>query len=312
MRRNYGLNEHEEDINSQWEQVKKALGQTEEKSLCLFNNSHLIMMIIEPESGTIIDANPAACNFYGYTKKELTAKTIYDINVLTKKETKQEMELAVKEKRNYFNFIHRLKNGQERYVEVYSGPLTILGKRFLYSIIHDITDKIMMEKYLRESEQHYRSLLDLAPYCILVYCDYKVAFTNQAAVKLLGAKDSQDIIGLNVLDFFTDEYREIARKRIKNILINKLPNTLMEYTLVTLKGQPIQVEARSTFIEYKGKPAVQTIFIDITERKRELERAARIQRQRLSTEFPLADKGKLEVIYKPASFISGDFFIFIV
>ena len=112
------------------------------------------------------------------------------------------------------------------------------------------------------------------------------------------------------MDFFTDEYREIARKRIKSILINKSSNTPMEYTLVTLKGKPIQIEARSTFIEYKGKPAVQTIFIDITERKRELERAARIQRQRLSTEFPLADKGKLEVIFKPASFISGDFFHF--
>ena len=62
MRRNYGLNEHEEDINSQWEQVKKALGQTEEKSLCLFNNSHLIMMIIEPESELSLMPTPA-CNF---------------------------------------------------------------------------------------------------------------------------------------------------------------------------------------------------------------------------------------------------------
>ena len=40
------------------------------------------------------------------------------------------MELAVKEKRNYFNFIHRLKNGQERNVEVYSGPIIILGKSY--------------------------------------------------------------------------------------------------------------------------------------------------------------------------------------
>ena len=52
------------------------------------------------------------------------------------------------------------------------------------------------------------------------------------------------------------------------------------------------------------------MLIDITERKKELQRATRIQRQRLSTEFPLKDKGKLEVIYKPANFISGDFFHF--
>ncbi|NLT96473.1 MAG: PAS domain S-box protein [Clostridia bacterium] len=303
------MGEYGEDIKSQLAQLKTALKESEDRYLSLYYNNHLIMMLIDPESGDIVDANPAACNFYGYTKEEMTGKKIFDINMLNKAEVLEKLKRAVKEKRNYFHFVHRLKNGEPRNVEVYSGPITIGGRQVLYSIIHDITDKVMMEKSLVESEQHYRSLLELAPYCILVYYDYKIVFANQTAAQMLEAEESQ-LIGLNVLDLFPPEYRETARKRIKNVLINKAPNSLMEYTLLTLKGKPIYVEARSNFFLYKGKPAVQTIFIDITERKKELERAARIQRQRLSTEFPLKDKGKLEVIYKPANFISGDFFHF--
>lgn len=310
MGKGYSMEEYREEIKFQLEQAKIALKESEDKYLSLYYNNHLIMLLIDPENGKIIDANPAACSYYGYSKKEITTKTIFDINILTKDEIKEKMNLAVKEKRNYFNFIHRLKNGELRNVEVYSGPINMQGKKILYSIIHDINDKIMMEKSLKESEQHYRSLLELAPYCILVCCDYKIAFANETAVQILGAKEYQDVVGMDVLDLFTPEYREIARKRIKNVLINKLPNSLMEYTLLTLKGTPVQVEARSTYIMYKGKPAVQTVFIDITERKRELERAAKIQKQRLSTGFPLKDKGNLEVIYKPANYISGDLFHF--
>ena len=309
MGKSYAMDEYGTDIKSQLEKMKIALKESEDKYLSLYNNNHLIMMLIDPESGDIIDANLAACNYYGYSKKEITSKKIYDINVLSNDGIQEEINLALKEKRNYFNFIHRLKNGELRNVEVYSGPITMEGRLILYSIIHDITDKVMMEKSLKESEQHYRSLLELAPFCIIVYYDNKIVFANQTAVQMLEAEETQ-LVGLNVLDLFTPEYREIVRKRINNVLINKAPNSLMEYPLLTQKGKTIYVEARSNFFLYKGKPAVQTMLIDITERKKELQRATRIQRQRLSTEFPLKDKGKLEVIYKPANFISGDFFHF--
>ncbi|MGI6227281.1 MAG: PAS domain S-box protein [Peptococcales bacterium] len=292
------------------EQIRVALKESEERYLSLYNNNHLVMLLIEPDTGNIISANPAACKYYGYTKEQLTSKKIFDINLLTKEETLEEMQLALKEKRNYFNFIHLLANGETRNVEVYSGPIKVNGKKLLYSIVHDITEKVAAEKSLKESEKYYRSLLELAPYAILVYCNYKIVFANTRAVQLLEAEDTKGLEGLDILDFFPERYQRIARKRIKNILINRASNSLMEYELKSLNGTRVQVEAASTFFEYQGKPAVQSIFIDITERKKELERAAKIQKQRLITGFPLKDKGKLEVIYKPANYISGDFFHF--
>lgn len=270
----------------------------------------MVILLIDPNTGRIFDANPAACSYYGYSKAKITGKTIFEINMLCKEDILNEMTLVVNEKRNYFNFVHRLANGEKRFVEVYSGPINIHGRRLLYSIVHDTTDKMKMEKALRESEHHYRCLLETAPYAVLVCSDYKIVFANPKAANLLKVEKPTDLEGEEILKLFPGEYRERARKSIKRVLANHTPSSLMEYKLLTSKGTYVQVEAASTFFEYKGRPAVQMVFIDITERKKELERAERIQKQRLATEFPIKDKGKLEVIYKPASFISGDLFHF--
>lgn len=299
-----------EKLLFQVEKLELALRESEEKYQSLYNNSHLMMLIIDPNNGNIIDANLTSCKFYGYSPEEIKTKTIFDINSLSKEEALAEMQLAVKEERNYFNFIHKLANGELRHVEVYSGPICILGKRLLYSIVHDITEKVMIAKSLKESETHYRSLMELAPCGVIVYLNQKIVFANLAAARLLGANKPEDLEGMNFLDLIDSEYRELALRRIKRVLINKKANSITQYRFLAINGTQIQVEAASTFFDYKGSPAVQTVFWDITERKKELDRAARIQKQRLTTQFPLREKGELEVLYKPASFISGDLFHF--
>ena len=89
------------------------------------------------------------------------------------------MALAVQEKRKHFNFTHRLANNEIRHVEVYSGPICIQGRKLLYSIIHDITDKVMIAKSLQESENHYRNLMELAPCGVVVLCNKKIVLLTQ-------------------------------------------------------------------------------------------------------------------------------------
>lgn len=298
------------NIQSQLAKLKAAVVESENKYLSLYNSNHLVILLIEPDTGNIFDANSAACSYYGYSKAEITAKTIFEINLLSKDEILNEMALAVGEKRHCFNFTHKMANGEKRNVEVFSGPINITGRQLLYSIVHDITDKLRMERALKESEHHYQCLLETAPYAVLVCSEYKVVFANPKVAQLLEAEKPADLEGIDILSLFSGEYRDLARKRIKRVLVNHSSSTLSEYELLTLKGTYIQVEAASAFFEYQGRPVVQIVLIDITERKKELERAARIQKQRLVTEFPIKDKGKLEVIYKPASFISGDLFHF--
>ncbi len=115
----------------------------------LFQNNLEIMLLIDPETSQIKDCNLSACKFYGYSYNEMLNYKITDINVLTQEQVRNEMQLAKKEKRNYFYFKHRIANGQIRDVEVKSSHIHLDGKELLFSIIKDTTDYKIYDQKLR-------------------------------------------------------------------------------------------------------------------------------------------------------------------
>ncbi|HET6557362.1 MAG TPA: PAS domain S-box protein, partial [Prolixibacteraceae bacterium] len=139
--------------------AEQALKESEERYRNLFQKSHGTMLLIDSETGAIMDANPAACSYYGWTREELLKMQLHEINTLHEAEIQAELLLARTEKRNYFIFKHRLANGSIRDVEVYSSPLVVSGKTVLYSIIHDITDRKLAEQALLESEKRIQKKL---------------------------------------------------------------------------------------------------------------------------------------------------------
>jgi len=110
-----------------------------------------VIMLIDPGSGRILDANRAAADFYGYDRDALRRMTIQEINVLDPVEVAEERRRAAAEKRNHFIFPHRLADGRVRTVEVYSSPFVDAGgKQLLLSIIHDAEGKSLLEAELKE------------------------------------------------------------------------------------------------------------------------------------------------------------------
>ena len=152
----------------------------------LFRNNHAIMLLVSPETGDIVDANPPACAFYGYEEETLRSMKMWDINILDKESVAAEMALALREKRNYFLFRHRLANGEIRDVEVYSGPVMIQGRQLLYSIIHDITDRRIAEARIKESEQSLRAILAASPIGICMVRNRTFEWVNDAMCRMTG------------------------------------------------------------------------------------------------------------------------------
>jgi PAS domain S-box-containing protein len=120
--------------------------ENEERYKVLFQNRHTPMLVIDPETGGIVDANPAASSFYGWDRDELVQRKITDINAFTPDQTRQEIvRAAASLSSQQFFFRHRLSNGDLREVEVHSGPIEIKGRTYLFSIIHDVTDRKRLE-----------------------------------------------------------------------------------------------------------------------------------------------------------------------
>jgi PAS domain S-box-containing protein len=181
-----------EDITER-KQAETELRESEVRFRQMFENHDAIMLLIEPHSGLILNANQSAAKFYGYEKPELCAMNINEINILSPEQVAEDRRKALNEERNYFVFPHRLVSGEERIVEVHSSPITFKEKQaLLFSIIHDITDRKQAEDALAESEKKFRALFEtMSEGIVYENHDGKIISANPAAERLLGLSFDQ-------------------------------------------------------------------------------------------------------------------------
>jgi PAS domain S-box-containing protein len=120
---------------------------------------------------------------------------------------------------------------------------------------------------LRESEQRYRWLVDLAPDAVLVHLDGRIVYANAAASRLYGAGSLEHLRGRHMLDLVHPEERDLAWTRTQQAQAGG-PTPLRELRHLRLDGQEVQVETTAAPVDWQGKPAVQIIVRDITDRKK--------------------------------------------
>ena len=158
----------------------------------MFNEHDAVMLFIHPQTGQIMDANPAACTFYGYTHDELLSMKIQEINQLPEEEVRRRRMLAYSANQNYFLFPHKLHSGEIRFVDVYSCPVTYSDQTELLSIIFDATDRVRYRQALSlEKERLKITLYSIADGVITTDNTGFVTSLNQAAVEITGWKEPE-------------------------------------------------------------------------------------------------------------------------
>ena len=130
-----------------------ALSASEERFRRMYEAHSAVMLLIDPLTGSIVDANPSAAQFYGYSRDELRRMNIQQINLLPEEAVSAEQKLAQQHSVNYFIFPHCLADGTIRTVEVHSSPLMANERPLLFSVIHDITQRIRMQGELNKARQ---------------------------------------------------------------------------------------------------------------------------------------------------------------
>jgi len=141
------------------------------------------------------------------------------------------------------------------------------GFNIVYGRLVDITGRKNAEELLRESEEKYRLMVELLPDAVIIHEGGKFVFANAAALKTVGADSFDQLIERPLIDYVHPDFMTISMSRIKEIYSTGQPSRFSEEKFITLKGEIIDVEVIGIPVLYRGRPAIQTIIRNITERK---------------------------------------------
>lgn len=98
--------------------------------------------------------------FYGYSGEEVCGGTVHDLSVLPADEVAERL-VGLRDRRlTHFSSRHRLASGAMRDIEIHSVPMRLFDRMLLYTIIHDVTDRVRAEDALRRSEHHLEMVMD--------------------------------------------------------------------------------------------------------------------------------------------------------
>ena len=243
-----------------------TLEQSEVRFRSMFECHSAVMLLIEPKSGRIVDANHAAARFYGYPRDTLCAMNIADINQLSPDAVAAERSRAARLERNYFVFPHRVADGEVRTVEVHSTPITVNDESLLFSIVHDVTERDAAQRELKASEERFSRAFDDSPFIMTIVSleDGRYLEINRA-FEMKSGWTREEAVGSTALQLglfeSTDDYERYRRGLFESGRVES-----QAVRLRTKSGQLRIGEISAHVIEIGGKRCALAVTEDITER----------------------------------------------
>jgi PAS domain S-box-containing protein len=178
----------------------------------------------------------------------------------------------------------RHKDGTYRWIEARASFVTETdGSQIRLLGSHtDITERKRMEEAVCESEDRYRTLVELSPSGVFVFSEGRTVYANHTGAILMGANDPKEILDRPMFDFIHPDYHDEVRENVKRLLTGNVSVHSAERIYVKMDGTSVPVQVEAARIMWNGRPAILVLFSDITDRQRaedELRRSHTFLRQ---------------------------------
>lgn len=261
--------------------IEKALGKSEILFKKIFEDHGAVKLIIDPDSGRIIDANKAATYFYGWSCEQLRRMTIQEINILPPAEVEEMMERAMAGGQDEFEFRHRRADGSVRNVVVYSSNIKLEGRNVLHSIIHDVTKRKQAEA---ERERLLAAIEQAGEAICITDVQGAIEYANPAFERITGY-NREELLGQNprILKsgrqdggFYHELWQTISSGRTwKGRLINKRKDGVLFTEAATIS--PVTDET-GRIVNYAAVKRDITEYLQLTEQFQQLQKLESVGR----------------------------------
>ncbi len=226
-----------------------------------FKNAQDVFFILD-RNGRFLDLNPKFAKMLGYKSEELighTSKRITHPDDL--KGLKEYFKRVLDGETGRHEFRGITKDGEVRWFEV-SEWCTNEG---IEGIVRDITERKIMEKKLKESEEMFKTLSEKSLVGIYLIQDGVFKYVNPKLAELWGYS-VKELIGRSPLEFIHPADRDLVDKNLELRIDGQVDAVNYMLRMVRKDGKIRANEVYGSKTIYRGKPAVIGTLIDITER----------------------------------------------
>ncbi len=271
--------------------VEEELRESAEKYRLLFEYSPLGNFYFD-EKGVIVACNENFVDIIGSSRKALIGLELFK---LPDQKVVESVRQVLKGNTAFYEDVyHSVTADKATPLRIIFAPLRFEGKGVIggVGIIEDITERRRSEEALRESEEHYRSLVENADEAIIVIQDDKIKFVNTRAVAAFGYS-VQEFMSIPVFELVHPEDREMVIRRYLEKISGDAAPTRHTYRALHKEGLVAWIEISSILINWEGRPATLNLITDITDRKK-AEDALREREEKYRTILESIEDGYFE------------------
>ena len=253
-------------------EVKHAFEESERKYQTLIELAQEGIWTFDAEGNTSF-VNQKMSEILLYPVEEMKEKSIFSFTGANDRAYLQEKFNRIKSGSNeHFEIMFLTKDMTPAYTRVSASSRIDESGKFLYGlfVVSDISELKKIDDAFRESELHYRTIIETSPNGILVYdLDGRIKMGNFQAAAMLGYKTPSELVGKNIFDYITPNDLEKCKAKLHKTITQGLTKSF-ECRLIAKDSHAFCAELSvSTIPDQLGRPsAFVSVLSDVTERRK--------------------------------------------
>ncbi len=272
----------------------------------LFDQSLDGIVVLDVDA-KVVEANHCFAEMLGYTLEEVYELHTWDWDKNYTQKQILEMGQNVDEQGIHLQTKHTRKDGSVIDVDISISATMCSGRKLIFCIQRDVTERSQAEEALKESEERYKELANSVTDVFFAMDEHlRYTYWNKASELLTGTR-AEDAIGKSLLEIFPDSPgRRKAQKAYRAVLKTHRPQNLINDFDIDGRHYIFDINA------YPSRGGISVIARDVTEQKlaEEARREAEEEKSAFLEEAPVciihADiEGKITYVNRRFELESG-------